>query len=101
MNKKQAWAEGYNHGYEAATYCEVDTDGLSPTEYKEKVREEAYEAEENGRQYSPFEFLAHDLNESEDRADGLWEAYYEGVVAGIDAGVKERMKDLPLWFKKV
>jgi hypothetical protein len=81
MNKKEAYQEGFDRGYEAATYCEVE-DG---DEDKESA---AFEAEENARQYSPFEFLAHDINETGDRADGLWEAYDKGVAAGIKAALK-------------
>jgi len=41
-----------------------------------------FEAESNSRQYSPWEFLAKELNDSED-ADVLWEAYEQGVSDGI------------------
>jgi hypothetical protein len=50
------------------------------------------EAESNARQFSPFEFLAHDINETGDRAEGLWEAYDAGVFAGAKAGARERMR---------
>ena len=41
-------------------------------------------AESNSRQYSPFEFTAHEFNESE-YADGLWEAFDAGIAASIAA----------------
>ena len=91
MIKKQAYAEGFDRGYEAATMCEIPADA-KPVDLRDALREEAFEAEGNSRQYSPFEFLAHDLNENENRSDGLWEAYDDGVASGIKKGVTERLK---------
>lgn len=42
------------------------------------TREEAYEAEENGRQYSPFEFTAKEIN-NRPWSDSAWEAFQEGI----------------------
>lgn len=41
-----------------------------------------FEAEENDRQYSPFEFTAHDINASINSAV-FWEAFDEGISNGI------------------
>lgn len=41
-------------------------------------RESAYEAEENGRQYSPFELVAHEIN-SLPWSEDAWEAFQEGI----------------------
>lgn len=38
-------------------------------------------AEENGRQYSPFEVTASEFNRSRD-PDAVWDAYERGVQAG-------------------
>lgn len=50
-----------------------------------------YQAESNGRDFSPFEFTAHHLNEygegSEDMpsADEMWSAFDEGIADAINA----------------
>ena len=51
------------------------------------------EAEENSRQYSPFEFTAKDFNESKN-PDSVWEAYDEGIVKGAKAAIKEKLSKL-------
>ena len=86
MNKKDARAEGEDRGYSAGIY---GTEGFKT---EDEFFSMAYESEDNARQVSPFEFFAHDVNECEDRADGLWEAYDEGVTAGIKKAWKERGK---------
>lgn len=43
-----------------------------------------FEAESNSRQYSPFEFTAHEFNESDD-ADELWDAFEAGASDAIFA----------------
>ena len=160
MNKKEAYAEGRDHGYEAAIYTDVgvdDTDletwferdrahielrdkdgdtiiewwdddvhaafedgfldpkafimgrlhderrlhnsvyeyaeelGLVPT--KEMIEYAAFESEQNARQYSPWEHLAHAINTSHD-PEGLWEEYDRGVAVGIRKGAKDRLKEL-------
>lgn len=81
MTKKEAYGVGYNHGYEAACYCEPQ-DG-------EDLLDAAYKAAENAEQYSPFEFLAHKMNTARNR-ESLWEAYEDGVSEGIAAGCAYR-----------
>lgn len=51
----------------------------------------AYESEQNARQYSPWEFLAHEINSGRN-PEGQWEAYDAGVAAGIKLGVTQRLK---------
>jgi hypothetical protein len=41
-----------------------------------------FEAEDNSRQYSPFELIAHELNEGED-SEELWEAFNAGLSDAI------------------
>lgn len=80
MNLKEAYQEGFDRGYEAGLFCEVEEG-----EDKEAA---AFEAEDTSRQFSPFEFFAHDVNECGDRTEGLWEAYDKGVSAGIKSALK-------------
>ncbi|MFH1865035.1 MAG: hypothetical protein ABIK85_04060, partial [Candidatus Eisenbacteria bacterium] len=75
MNKREARSEGVAAGYQAGLYNDTE--------------EDAFEAEENARQYSPFEFLASEMNRSRD-PDGLWDAYDEGVAVGVRKALRER-----------
>ena len=63
-------------------------------EFEDAVRTACWEADEGFRQYSPFEFFAHALNESED-SEELWDAYDEGITEGIEdmlAGLTQRYR---------
>lgn len=102
IEKQLEWAkeEGRNHGYDAAYYEDVFEIGASVEKYysegydKDSVEDEAdqeelffacaYDAEHNARQYTPFEFLAKEINDTE-YADELWDAYEEGISDGIQA----------------
>lgn len=47
------------------------------------------EAEANARCYSPFEFIAKEINSSELLPEGeAWDAYDSGVADGIEDGIK-------------
>lgn len=83
MNKKEARAQGLRIGYGIG---EANRGSFSDTEEgREQYVSECLETEcEHYRQFSPFEFLAAELNADEDRADGLWEAYESGVLRGIE-----------------
>jgi hypothetical protein len=41
------------------------------------------EAEEGGRDYSPFEFLAYSLNHGNQDPDRAWDEYERGVAVGL------------------
>ena len=63
-------------------------------EFEDAVRTACWEADEGFRQYSPFEFFAHALNESE-HPEELWEAYDTGIEEGIEdmlAGLTQRFR---------
>lgn len=51
-------------------------------EFMDKLNEICWEADDGYRQYSPFEFFAHDLNQRED-SDEAWDAYEEGIGRGV------------------
>lgn len=100
MNKQDAKANGVQQGSAAIRYCEVsETDKREANCDCESVCEDcltsaAYESEMNARQYSPFEFFAAEMNKDENRSDGLWSAYDEGVRIGIRRGLKSRLEQL-------
>jgi hypothetical protein len=114
MNQKQAERIGYERGYEAADILcgerpskldlvevlgqfrakEIGSDlrKLTKDEYGELLSHMAWVSEGNSRQFSPFEFTAHDLNVDPDRSEGLWDAFDSGVAQGIKAGVRKCLK---------
>ena len=88
-----AYQRGWNHGHGIACHnvptigetvwsdalgrVTVDADNIR------EVHEAAcHEAADNSRSYSPFEFTAHEFNESE-YADDLWEAFEAGTADAI------------------
>lgn len=97
MNRTFVKNYGVGKGMMAIRHCEVsNTDrheaGCGCTsECEDCLTSAAFESEQNARSYSPFEFFAHDINETGDRAEDLWEAYEEGVAVGIKSGLKERL----------
>ena len=83
MNQKEARGHGYDNGAHCAWM------NVAPEKTDEQLEGIALEAEDNARQYSPFEFFAHDANATGDRAEGIWEAYDAGVLAGIRAVIRK------------
>lgn len=69
-------------GYEYVASGTVDED-FDLDEFEDKVRSTCWDADEGYRQYSPFEFFAQALNESENSED-LWEAYDKGIDEGVE-----------------
>jgi hypothetical protein len=49
----------------------------------------AYESESSSRDFSPFEFTAHEFNEARN-SDARWEAFDAGISAGVMANLAER-----------
>lgn len=90
-----AYARGWNHGQGLACHnvpsigetiwCDalgrVTVDADNAREVHQAL---CYAAEENSRSYSPFEFTAHEFNESED-SEALWEAFELGISDAIEA----------------
>lgn len=92
-----AYEEGFDRGDSVASWIDlpeigqtldrsIDLFGVGTIEDENDVAEAfsalAGEAEANSRQYSPFEFTAHELNERED-SEEAWEAFDAGIAAGI------------------
>jgi len=94
MNSKEAYELGRDAGYSAGMNCDfdvdLDVDGETPEECFVSA---AYESEENARQYSPFEFHAHDMNSARN-PDACWEAYDKGVGVGIRKAWRERRAEI-------
>lgn len=104
MNKRQAYNMGKEHGYSVASWNDlpelgdkiektIDWIGLGETVTLENVAEYfsviCHEAEDNSRQYSPFEFTAHDINECKN-SDVLWDEFERGIDKGISDNWNER-----------
>lgn len=90
-----AYRRGWNHGHGLACHNvprlgeKLFTEGMgrvtvTADNIREVHQDSCYAAESNSRQYSPFEFTAHEFNESEFSED-LWEAFEEGINAAIAA----------------
>lgn len=87
MNKKEAFVYGLVNG-EAAIKYNYDSEKDDDT-----LESEAFEAEQNARQFTPFEFFAKEVNDCGDRAEGIWESYDEGVAKGIRNFIKSKRKE--------
>ena len=107
---EQEWyEEGFDRGYSIASWVDIPENLEGCAEYcgcceTELARVscwmvyEAGEAEANGRQYSPFEFTAHEINsldgenyEHEGAAEAVWAAFDEGIADGIEAEISPRL----------
>jgi hypothetical protein len=98
---ERAYRMGWNHGHGIACHnvpeigdtisrC-VDYVSLGKTVTAENIAEYhellCFAAETNSRDFSPFEFIAHEFNESED-SESLWEAFESGIADSIRADLK-------------
>lgn len=71
--KKYAYQLGRAHGVDIPTYNYVE--GMTEDEFFDAC----YKAEENSRQYTPFEFTANLLNKSR-YSDENWDAFDKGIA---------------------
>jgi hypothetical protein len=79
MNNKEAYEIGKDKGMEILMYGEF-RDGITYEELMDAV----LETEEHARQFSPFEFLAHEINCESDYPDEIWESYEEGIIEAVE-----------------
>jgi hypothetical protein len=95
MTRKQVYELGFNAGLDAVTYCEVGEEDINEvgcdhedrqTMCEDCLRQAAFEAEQNARQYSPFEHYAAEINRAK------WDAYDAGVADGITQGLQSRLE---------
>jgi len=98
---ERAYRLGWNHGHGIACHNvpsigdsidrSIDWVGLGKTVTAENITEYheclCFAAESGSREYSPFEFTAHEFNESDD-ANELWEAFESGVSDSIRFDLK-------------
>jgi len=99
-SKKEIHESGYLRGWNVASWQDVPAIGteiprhidwvgyrIVDTENQRDVWEMyCFEAESHGREFSPFEHTAHDLNEiAESKSYDVWEIYDAGIAAGIRA----------------
>ena len=106
MNKREAGSEGYQRGWNVASWQDmpeighrvakdIDWIGIGIIETVSDQIDAwegyCYESESNGRDFSPFEFTAHEINESR-WPDGAWEAFDEGITRGIRAYRRKHYK---------
>lgn len=108
MNKREIIAKGFARGYSIAKsidlidigdYCDGE---VLQTGKREKITTDnwfeahtniAYECESQNRQFSPFEFLANDINNYEYKYNREgWSDFDEAIGRGIRKALKERWK---------
>jgi hypothetical protein len=112
MNKREIIAEGLQRGYSIAKNIDlIDIGDYGDGQFldeREKVKitsqnwlefhtNIAYECESNDRQFSPFEFLANDINATEDNPKVKFEPWFEfdeAISRGIRKALKERWKSV-------
>ena len=93
MNSSEAYSIGRNHGHGIACHnvpsigeklwiAEMGRVTVTAENIREIHQCLCFEAESYSRQYSPFEFTAHEFNEAEN-SEELWDAYENGVTAAI------------------
>ena len=94
QHQRSAFEAGYSHAHGIACHC-VPRIGATvlledgPTEVTEENAMEVHEylsleTEERGRQFTPWEFTARDINDLDEIEQAeAWEAYDEGVTAAI------------------
>ena len=101
----EIYLSGFERGYSAASWQDlpeigsklprhIDYQGIGEIETEQDQADAlqmlASESESNSRDFSPFEYTAHELNEREDSEDA-WEAFDEGISDGILANIGERI----------
>lgn len=108
MNKRDAYNDGKQYGYNVASWVDVpeigthvdpsvDFWGIGKTVTKDNILEYVellcYAAVDNSRQYTEFSFIAYDINECYN-ADGLWDSFEDGINRGIAIRINEVKKAL-------
>jgi hypothetical protein len=114
MNKREIIAEGLQRGYSIAKNIDlIDIGDYGDGQFLDergKVRITsqnwlefhtyiAYECENQDRQFSPFEFLAKDINDTEDNPRVKFEPWLEfngAIGRGINKALRERWKSLKM-----
>ena len=77
---------GFYHGKDLVWYNYKDvkiTEDMDYEEFLDKLYDEVWEADENYRSFSPFEFFAHALNEMKN-SKTAWNLYDAAIKDGIN-----------------
>ena len=90
MNKKECYKKGFNTGYDIAEENRADYNLMDDASKDQFISDMMTHESEVYRQYSPFEFFAHDINASK-YPDELWDVYDNGVFDGIMQLVEEEV----------
>lgn len=98
---ERAYRMGWNHGHGIACHNvpaigdsidrSVDWVGFGKTVTQDNIAEYhellCFTVADASREFSPFEFIAHEFNESDD-SESLWEAFESGVSDSIRDDLK-------------
>lgn len=105
--KREAYTMGRTRGYNVASWVDmpeigqtlgrdIDWQGIGTIETVEDQLDAwaamCSAAEGNDRDFSPFESTAHEFNEQLDRSADLWEAFEDGITAGLNAYRRKHYK---------
>jgi len=97
--------QGYDRGYNIAGYQEAPVYGYDAKGVQDcnigRVEDESdaeevflkmcFDAEQNNRSFSPFEFVCREINDHPYR-DEIWEAYEEGIDEGFQEYYQQNVK---------
>jgi len=96
------YQQGFRLGNDFVQYNWQDvkiTEDTELDEFQDLVREACWEAEDNFRQYSPFEFTAKIFNDA-GNSEEVWEKYEEGISDGIEDAIKSTCDEVALYDMK-
>ncbi len=95
LNLKELYDDGFRHGQDLFQYNYRDvkiTEDMDVDEFRDKVFDICGEADDNSRQYSPFEFFAYELNAAEN-SEEAWERYESGIWDGVAESLDNLLAD--------
>lgn len=86
FSPRQIWTSGFNHAADIPRFnLDMLKNGMDEDDARDKAFNAWSDAEDNARQYSPFEFTAKALNECEN-PDRAWELFDEGIQSAFEHG---------------
>lgn len=92
MNQREAMEYGRKVGFDIGetnisekNYLQIEH--MDP--FDEYVQDCA-DSHENYKQFSPWEFFAHEVNETGDRAEGIWDMYENAFYMGVRKAWREK-----------
>jgi len=80
MNQKEAYMKGKSIGSDIAE-ASFDENNWNP-EQEEEFNSDVYDRKDNYQSYSPWEVFAKEVNDTEDRAESIWDQYENGFAMG-------------------